>query len=281
MNADWFEKLLRLKLAEAVSNGNLFSNPELSPDVEQPGAYVLIHPQTRHLYVGSTDDLYERKYKHRWHIERGDHRNLKVRQHYAENPTDQIWFLTWFTKTRDDAYDLEQKFLDHSWGGEKSLNISPDARTSNKGVLLSDERKDEIRQKVTELWKDPEYRERMSKAAKKHFADPENRARMAERVKLANTRPAFRASQAEKANVQWADPDARSRKSEEVKAYLSVPANRAKMLESRRHLFKQVSAEGVVYPSIKAAGRHFGISDSSVMKRIRSPRRVDWFLVEN
>jgi hypothetical protein len=275
----WFEKLITLRLAEKISEGTVFTNEELTADSSLVGAYIFVHPKTKEVYIGSTKNLYERKYKHFWHIERGDHRNVKVNKAYSENKTDKIYFFTWITNDLEKAKDLEQKFLDSYFDNPKCLNIAPDARLSGKNVKRSKELRERISLRVKENWKDPNYRALKSRLAKEYANKPSVRKALKERSIEAINRPGAKEHLRNKANEQWNDPEARLKKSEEVKRYFSNPENRLKAKLARKHLLKNISVDGKIFKGREAVANHYNITPAAVGGRILSKHKPTWFYV--
>lgn len=183
--------------------------------------------------------------------------------------------------SREEAYDIEQKFLDATVENEKSLNIASDARLSGKGVKRSLELRKRISDSVKKIWANPNHRELKSKLAKEYMANPDNRKRMIERVTFACNTEEFKSRQAEIANQQWSDPEARKRKSEEVKKYFQNPENLKKHYLAHQHRGKTISVDGVLFPSRRAVAEHYGISIHAVLGRIKSPKRPTWFYVKD
>jgi group I intron endonuclease len=274
-----FRKLIVFKIAAALSMAAPYENEELIPGKQIPGAYALVNPKSMQIYIGSTDDLYGRKYKHLWHIERGDHRNEKVREAFRNQPVGQIFFFTWPTNTRDQAFDLEQKFLDMFFGDPRCLNLAPNAR-SVAGSKRSEEQKEAIRKLTLEQWENPEFREKQSQSLKKYFSDPENRKRSSEIAIKAAADPELRDKLRDLANTQWADPEARARKAEEVRKYHADPENRRKFLEARKHLIRKVVVDGVVYSTMREAAASLKVNRNVIAKRIKNPKLPNYHFKE-
>ena len=278
---EWFNKIITLKIAAETCRVDPCEEDRFLSSYKCSGAYVIVHPLTRQVYVGSTENLATRKYKHLWHIKNGTHRNSKIKEAFQRNPVENVFFFIWPTNTRDEAYDIEQQFLDASINSDKSLNIASNARLNGKDVVRSPELRKRISKAVKEKWQDPNHRELKSRLAKEYMANSENKQRMIERVTEVCNRPEFKAKQAEIANQQWSDPEARKRKSEEVKKYFQNPENLKKHYLAHQHRGKTISVDGVLFPSRRAVADHFGISIHAVLGRILSPKRPTWFYVKD
>lgn len=107
-------------------------------------------------------------------------------------------------------------------------------------------------QQSKDAWKDPEYRETMSKIRTEYWSDPENRARMAEQAKEFTT-------EEQKAKI-----------SDAVKAAYDRPEVRAKLqahIDTRKK--KVIDNNGNVYNSIKEAAAIVGCKSSSIIRVLK------------
>ena len=143
-----------------------------------PAAYTIFHNATGKMYVGSTRDLYVRINKHRTSLENGNHRRKNFQEAYDKNSKLTLAFVK--AESEEHARNIEQKMLDVFMSADKLFNVSPDAKFANKGVALSEENKDILRQKTTAQFASQEARDRHSEITKKMWSDPEYRRRQAE-----------------------------------------------------------------------------------------------------
>lgn len=107
-------------------------------------------------------------------------------------------------------------------------------------------------QQSKDTWKDPEYRETMSKIRTEYWADPENRARMAEQAK------------------EFTTEEHKAKISEAVKAAHDRPEVRAKMqahINTRKK--KVIDSNGNIYNSIKEAAAAVGCKSSTIVKTLK------------
>lgn len=276
---DWFEHLISLKIGELITQENKIINEELTFKNKLIGTYILIHSKTRQIYIGSTDDLYERRYKHLWHIKRKDHRNRKVQEAFLLVPSEQIYFFIFPTKTREESFDLEQKFLNSYYDNPKCLNIASDARLCGNDRIYTDEQRKNISETVKKQWKNPEYKKLKSRITKAYLSIPENKAKMIKNLKISTNKIEYKNSQSKKAIIQWSDPELRRKKSEEVKKYLSNPINKQKSIDSRKHLIKPISINNVIYSSRKEAASKLNLSIVTVTKHILNKNKPSWFYI--
>lgn len=253
----WFEHLISLKIAELIVEENKIISEELSFKNKLIGAYILVHPKTRQVYVGSTDDLYERRYKHFWHIKRNNHRNRKIREAFISTPSNTVYFFIFPTVTREQSFDIEQKFIDSYIDNPKCLNIALDSRMSGKGIKFSEERKKQISSIVKEKWRDPFHKKLKSDITKAYFSIPDNKAKMIANAKIFGSNPIFKEKQRITAIKQWSDLEARKRKSEEVKQYALLNGNK-------------VIINDVIYPHVTEAARLLNINKDILRYRIKN-----------
>lgn len=96
--------------------------------VKLNGVYLIKHIKSGKFYVGSTVDLQTRVIKHKTDLARGKHPNMFLQKAY--NSHKQMEYYLYITETRDQAYDLEQEFLDKYHSTGEIFNIATDARSS-------------------------------------------------------------------------------------------------------------------------------------------------------
>lgn len=96
--------------------------------VKLNGVYVIEHPSSKKFYVGSTTDLESRTIRHVLDLTRGRHANHFLQKAYRQN--NNIELSIFITETRDEAYDLEQEFIDKYHAEGKLFNIATCARNS-------------------------------------------------------------------------------------------------------------------------------------------------------
>lgn len=140
-----------------------------------PAAYALLHQASGKAYVGSTRNLYLRMQQHRFHLKEGDHKNRYLQEAYNESPELTVRYTK--TTSKADAVVIEQQLIDELLLTGNLFNISPDATFANKGVPVSEERKEELRQRTIAQFATQEARERQSQLSKQKWEDPEYRAK--------------------------------------------------------------------------------------------------------
>lgn len=89
---------------------------------KQPGAYILTHVQSGHLYIGSTGDLYARNWQHRNSLKNGTHFCKKLQELYDVDQNLNFSGIPFLTK--EDSVDEEQRMVDMYKGSPYLLNAA-------------------------------------------------------------------------------------------------------------------------------------------------------------
>jgi group I intron endonuclease len=110
------------------------------------GAYVLQSCKTGHVYFGSAENVYDRITKHKWMLSTRMHSNRALTKLIEEEDlfVSDFNLIVIFTETRDQAFDLEQYFLDRFKGNDLLLNSGLDVRVAMLGRPLTEEHKQKI-----------------------------------------------------------------------------------------------------------------------------------------
>lgn len=196
-----------------------------------PGIYVITCLPTGKVYVGQAKNCTQRWGGHRWHLNKGTHRNYHLQRAWrlhgqsaftfeiaAEPIGDEVPALAWLEAEILSYYRHSYNLME---AGEERLTASPETRAK----LSADRLK---------RWADPEYRERVKASHAARNADPEYRARHAAAMKAFNSTPEGFAVRSKIANDTWAKEGARERRSEKTKAHWDDPEHRAKQEASRK-----------------------------------------------
>lgn len=203
------------------------------------GAYLLKHMKTGRLYVGSHANLYSRPYQHSYLLRHQKHWNKELQAAYNDDPNlDQFIIVT---NTREEGYQCEQAILDKYHGTGVLFNVAKDAKLAMTGLEVSDETRLKLSQAGKGRPHTEEHRMRISEANMGHRHSDATIAKMKERALARGVRPDL--------------------------TRIAAEANSVK-----------IEADGVIYPSKKAAGAAHGIAPNTVSKRIRSknPDFASW-----
>src|ERR1035437_1634003 len=235
-----------------------FTNSDLVPtrkNNSHPAAYALLHPKTEKVYVGSTENLYVRINKHKTSLLAGEHKNKNVQKAFNEDTRFDIAFVK--TKTVDEAIELEQKLLDTFMPTGLLLNVSPDARIPCKGIKLSEEAKEHLRQKTIEQFSSIEAREKHSLISKELWKDQEYKAKQKSRI--------YTIEQNENNSVV-------------IKEKWKDPVYRQTMSEARKN---PVSIDGIIYNTPALAAKSLNIDPSTIHYRLKNPKKQQSYFYVN
>jgi hypothetical protein len=229
------------------------------------GAYGVMHPASKTVYVGSSSDLASRTAGHKSGLRKGKHGNKNLQDRYNSVP--EVTFSYLVTKNVDEARDLEQVILDENKGSPQLLNIATDARASGRGLPLpewSDERRVAYSEHVKERWENPNYRTKIEA----HLQSEENRARMSAWSKD------YWEKNRETLAALHNSPETQQKHSEAIKTRWDDPSGRALLMEGVERTAalkrKPVEIDGVRYEGLGKAARATGIPLTTLARRVKS-----------
>lgn len=139
-----------------------FGNNLYDVKVSRPGAYAVMEIVSGKIYFGSSKDVYKRVTEHKSGVVRKRHPNKKFEELLRNEQFKIFDLVVIFTETREEAYSLEQFFLDEWKDQDRLLNIAHDARCAMRGAKLS-----------------KEHLEILSKVNRDKIVSEESRAKMA------------------------------------------------------------------------------------------------------
>jgi len=87
-----------------------------------PGAYALYFPDTKHIYFGSSSNLYKTRIKHLYHLLGNQHHHKELQEVFNESENRAFMFFYVEVNNRQEALELEQKFLDDYIDHPKLIN---------------------------------------------------------------------------------------------------------------------------------------------------------------
>jgi predicted GIY-YIG superfamily endonuclease len=111
--------------------------PEVAEEAKIPIGYTywLTHKATGRFYVGSTQNIQNRRASHFWSLRKGKHNNKAMQALWDQDPGEDKWTLTVFVfGTREEAYEDEKRRIDNA---DKSLllNAVTDVRSPISHVM--------------------------------------------------------------------------------------------------------------------------------------------------
>jgi predicted GIY-YIG superfamily endonuclease len=133
-NRSWCDHLLALGVAAAMSSGDPFGYGALSPNSPKAGAYIILLADRSALYIGSTENLYQRRTAHITTLRNGTHKTNKLLERYVASNDKRFFFFTYETANKDTALALEQNLLDRFRLHPLLTNRAMDAKRSALGL---------------------------------------------------------------------------------------------------------------------------------------------------
>lgn len=131
-------------------------------------AYLIVHTNTKKVYVGSSGQPGIRMKSHFRELKKGKHVNYKLQKLYDEDP--EFHTIFYKVKTRALAFDLEQALINYYFEKKRILNVSLNARfTRRKRIIREDGTV--YRRPRKKYWKknkfDPDWKKGYNKPKKK------------------------------------------------------------------------------------------------------------------
>lgn len=130
---------------------------------EHPALYTMTTPEG-HVYVGSSRNVNARLNKHKVDLKAREHPYPALQAAVAKDQPIQV--TVEYMPSRDAALDAEQAFITNNAGSPHLLNKALDARNPGKGQIVSEDRKQKLREFHTGKPLSEETRQKMSEAQK-------------------------------------------------------------------------------------------------------------------
>lgn len=200
---------------------------------DPPGAYVITHPGTGLMYIGSSGRLNARKNEHLSKLNNSKHAKTELQEAFSVDKT--VEFTFYPTLTREIAYNLEQTLLSKNVDNEKVVNRSFNARSS-LGVIPNEDTREKMSKARTGAMHSEETKKQISQSNSNKVFSDEHRKNLSDAQVLRAQDETVRA---------------------ELKAKGMVTA-------------KPVTIEGNNYESLHCAAKALGISKASLTYRVNS-----------
>ncbi len=280
-------------------------------DKSKVGIYLLRNKDTNEVYIGS-GKLNDRLKSHQRELENNNHGNYKLQRSFNKHPD--IEFIASpinvdglsIEENRMLALSLEQVFIDKLNGNNLLLNIAMKVDNPTFGTKLTDEHKSGISKSAKKTWEtmsEDKIRDRnnkISESQKKRWnnTSKEDRVQHMEvarlvslntpiteetRLKLSIAGKGKIISESQKQSISLANKD-KPKSSISIEKMIatrklngSFKANESQKLACSH----PVSIDGEEFPSIKAAAKAKGISDTTVANRLKSQNFEGWITMSN
>lgn len=275
-----------------------FQHPLYNIKKDHTATYIIREIDLCKIYIGSSEKVYDRIARHKWHILRKQHDNSKFTELLQQTHIKNFELIIIFTDSREEAYDLEQYFVNMYKDTGLLLNIADDVRFAMRGRELTEEHRQKISEANTGKIMSDEAKEKISYSRKNsekaisQIQEMLNRKKrrisvngieyesLAEATRLSgNTQAAIRAAlERSDSNVFWLSNNESPIKgrslSEEHKQNLSESRKnnpKAKQqLEAIRELTRRkIILNGVLYNSVLEASKAVGIGECTIHRKLR------------
>lgn len=252
---------------------------------DEVGIYILQNQDTAQTYFGS--GILRRRFNtHRSQLKNGCHPNPKLQSAYNKNPNFVFIGLPLEGEDKKEvrslAFALEQMDISENVDNPLMLNIAKDVEANWRDMKHTPEAKAIMSSKVRQKWQDPQFRE------KTIAAQNEGKANVSEEEKLAHCQKLSEAQQARYERIGGSPTKGQTRSeefcqqnSQKITEKWQDPEYRAKQCLARQGkenvaARKQVSVDGVIYPSLTAAAQAFDITKAGALGRINSQKNQTW-----
>lgn len=254
--------------------------------ISSPAVYSIVDPNTEQMYIGSTNNLNRRRHEHLKLLKDNNHYNNSLQNNY-NNDESQLLFHT-PTKTREEAYQLEQKMIDKFKDSHLLLNIASDVKSSRKGAVLSDKTKELIKIASTGRKLSDETKEKIRQANIGKTISAEHKSKLLasnigrncsdetrekmRQSKLDNTY--YNVEAARLSNIGRKMPDnTRAAIREANLGRKMKPELKQKIIECNN---KPVVVNGILYDNCTSVSKDFNVAKSTVTNRCNSSKFPNW-----
>lgn len=246
------------------------------------GVYLLIHPDSGKVYVGSSKDILHRVNRHMSDLTENRHPNYKLQRAFLKNQQLLVFYVICID--REHAFQVEQELLDEGLPQGFLFNLDDKAAPVwGKGHKPSEMTIKKVKEANTGKKKSIESIEKIRRAKlgvpRPQWVKDKQSAKMLGRKMSAESR--LKMSQQRKGVKQPARTAEHIRKIVEAKkGYRHSPETISRIRSSAINQ-KPVSIDGTIYPSASEAARDLGIDHKTVRVRIASDKEQykDWYYI--
>lgn len=121
-----------------------FQHPLFHVKLDKPGCYLIRDMKTGKVYIGSSGKLYKRVTRHKQFVLLRRHDNPNFTEVLKKSTMVDFEVVIFFTQYRDEAYELEQFFINRYKPMCLLINTAHDARYAMRGIVLSEEHRKKI-----------------------------------------------------------------------------------------------------------------------------------------
>ena len=210
------------------------------------GAYTITHSSTGKVYHGSTVNIKHRLSGHNSDLLKKKHGNKNLQELIDKDPTGTVVFYP--TKTREEAYDLEQKLIDET-DSDLLLNVSMDARNG-----------------LNDTWNIEGYRENVM--ARMYGNDYGVGYKHTDEARAAISKGTIGVGHSEESKLRMSLAKKGVKRDPELVKRVS-----------KRNIKNYIRINGVVYSSINEAAETLGISKYNVEYRAKSDSFPEYELI--
>lgn len=184
-----------------------FNLNALSDNFKVSGTYALINIENGKIYVGQSQNIFNRYKAHLSLLIRGVHKNKHLQSAWNLYGSTSFKFFLLKECGIENLDEEEQLLLDKVFG-DNSYNISPSASTT-RGMTFtrSDEYKKKKKLICSEMWNRSEYRETMLKT----MSDQKYKTRASEQMRKINENPLVRERKSKESTNRWLMPKHREK----------------------------------------------------------------------
>ncbi len=183
-NADWCkidDLILNINdkiISRKFLRTGLYKAIGYSKKIKICAAYCIFHIDSGYGYAGSTGHLGKRLNTHRTMLNTNNHDNANIQNAFNSSDKQLFDILIFFTKDREEAYEIEQILINILKDNNCAFNNSSDARVGLRSKSWTDEERKILSKRMSERIVSNETRKKLSIACKNKLFSDETRKKM-------------------------------------------------------------------------------------------------------